>query len=236
MMNAPVRMETVIDMNQQAIQFIFEGREESAKNLLVDCVEQAQRHLDEYKKGTSRANAHASLGIDSIALMGALGPEDDWHGYNTRRFCFYRFLFHVHAVAGDALNETDSIFLCATATYNLAMIHHHCGIVDDDLMAISRARSFYCVSLDLLTQDVVLANPESILLQIALYNNLGHLHSFEDDDDDAIQCQTDMRRIFSRNVELDPTTKAFFLHSLSVCRAVPSAGISGALAGTFGNK
>ena len=109
--------------------------------------------------------------------------------------------------------ETACLF-CAAAGYNLATIYHHQGIIEGDVPALSRARSFYCVSLDLLTEELE-HNLEATSLTLALYNNLGHLHSFLDDHEGVTQCRQDLeRKLSTHGHHVDVAAASFFQQSL----------------------
>lgn len=213
-----------IDMNQDAIHRIFEGNADAAKQLLVDCIERAKRYIGSALPHHPVAPC-ASLYLESVPLLGSLGPEDTWYGYNTRSFLLYRHLFGANFIQAHAQwsAETASLF-CAAASYNLAMIYHHQGITEGEVPALSRARSFYCVSLDLLTGDdsqsdhnsiFDYTNYQTVVLTLALYNNLGHLHSFLDDHEGVVQCRQDLeQKLASHSRVVDDETVSFFQSSL----------------------
>ena len=216
MIRIQVPHQAEIDLHQDAIHRIFEGNVDAAKQLLVDCIERAKRHL--VTQHPSEVATLQPLYLDTIPLVGALGPDDGWRGYETRSFILYRQLLGPSFLGAHAQwsAEAASLF-CAAAGYNLAMIYHHQGVTEGDVPAMSRARSFYCVGLDLLTSEGLEHNLEAILLALALYNNLGHLHSFLNDLEGVSQCRQDLEQRLStipQGHTMDVDTISFFQQSL----------------------
>ena len=212
MIRLEVPEQTEIDLHQDAIHRIFEGNVDLAKQLLVDCIERAKRYMG---IAPSAASTFQSMHLDVIPLVGALGPDDGWQGYDTQSFLLFRNLFGPSFASVQATwTAPEACLFCAAASYNLGMIYHHQGVTDGDLPALSRARSFYCVSLDLLTEGLE-NNMEATVLTLALYNNLGHLHSFWADHEGVMQCRQDLeQKIVTHGHHIDGDAASFFQQSL----------------------
>eukprot|EP00977_Amphora_coffeiformis_P027503 scaffold34616_cov275-Amphora_coffeaeformis.AAC.1 len=230
-------------MNHGAVQWIFEGYAEEVKELLVDCISDAkeeQHHLLSRRPAPTSAatttttsavfsqpSTKSECTVEMVPLVGALGPEDEWQGYKTSFFRFYRKACLIHFKWGD--DNDDEVYvtaisiLMAVASYNLALIYHHQGIVEYDAYALSRARVFYFVSLNAL-KDINDTNVKSdqgtedqvTVLEIAIYNNLGQLNSYVNDSQAVVQCWQDLQKKLMRIRRIEPEMAEFILYSLGL--------------------
>lgn len=203
--------QIVTRMNQDAVLRVLEGNSEEAKVLLSDCLNHATSWVARAAPGQN-----PSVCIIEVPLVGALGPEDDWHGYTGRFFQLYRYVFHA-SIADDTKVPWDAptaVLFCATATYNLAIVYHHDGMIEGDTSALGQARSLYSNSLRFLSRELESGDSNANLLAMALYNNLGHLLSFLDDRSGVLQCRMELQNRLDR-ANVNDATATFFRHSLS---------------------
>lgn len=201
--------QVLSEMNLDALYLVCEGEHDAAANLLLDCLAKARRrdmemavsHPYYYSRhGTVDATSSATTTntiIDTIPLMGAMGPNEDWTGYAANHFVFYRNLFATELPDNYAAWDRETLLsFIIMVMYNLAVIKHELGLVEENMEVLMCARTLYKFALDLVGQAVVSANNVSgcaidmNVLAVAIYNNLGHLFSFIGDDQQGIlQCR-----------------------------------------------
>ena len=204
--------ETVAQLNQDALYLICEGNEEQAKQMLNDCLQQAKVHSENVSNRPGCAPA--PIPLSTVPLVGALGPEDDWEGYEGGYFKLYRFLFTLPTTGTCPWDAHSFNAFCAVVSYNLAMIYHHEGIVEGEFASLASAHSLYTFCGNMLVATRHSSVRGLVELGLALTNNMGHLCSYLGDGELLIKCRRELE-VKLLGAQPDQGTAAFFRHSLS---------------------
>ena len=197
-------MNTTIDQvansNQYAILLCCEGDEAEAERVLHQCLFSARQfNPDSGAPVVGPASPRSAVAIGPVPLVGALGPEDEWNGYQGRHFSLYRTAFVVTSIredekAGDD-NDVALDMLHATVCYNLAILYHHRALVLGKLAIREKARLMYTFAEGHLARAVASTCREVALLELAIQNNLGHLLDLIGDSEGAMLCWNKMRNV-----------------------------------------
>ena len=205
-------------MNQDALLLIFEGYDQRAKETLHECLDKAvQRAKGSAFPGSSRS----SLSVSCIPLIGSLGPEDDWQGYGGQYFQLYRYLFNLTETGVHLWDSVTYFSFAGMVGYNVAMIYHHEGLLQDDLSSLLTARVWYEYSINMLARGRDTSDQGTILLRLSLYNNLGHVCSLLGDGPGVRRCRKDMQTNLLGAHPVDAATLGIFHRGLSLAWAHP---------------
>lgn len=218
----------MIQVNEEAIHSLYLGDVDEACSMLYECLVGTRERL------SISTVENASLCLETLPLSAAFGPEDGWKGYDTEHFRLYQFAFTVEEV--PFLNER----LYAVLTYNLALLYHHQGLISGNVPMLSSAATLYRLCLDLINtrlqkgvgidedQDSEDEHGDK-QLELATYNNLGHLHSFMGDMQGVVVCRQALLNILSSRRYPYSTTIAFLEQqssSLSKSQVFPFASMA----------
>ena len=212
--------ECLAQMNQDALDLLFEGREMYAKDMLHQCLALSQQQ--QQKNASSfQGSSRSSISPTTIPLMGALGGyEDEWSGFQGRYFALYRQIFTINSIGPHIWDSATHALFRDMVCYNLATVYHHEAITEEgEVVSLGMARVLYYASMDAYTKSRVMATDTGyILFGLALYNNLGYFHAQIGDQEGVIQCrgllQAALLRYPTDNV-LDSDTEAFFRRSIA---------------------
>lgn len=202
---------SVAQQNQEALTLMCEGHEVQAKQIFHACLNQAQQRKQSEFPGSSRS----SISPRPVPLMGALGPEDDWNGYQGQYFQFYRNVFTVNNIGAHIWDSATYSLFCAMVSYNLAIMYHHEGIVEGEITAMGMARTLYYTAMESFTNCRVGNDAGILLLGLALYNNLGFFNARVGDTEGMQQCRQLMETALAGNPSLDQESEAFFRSSMA---------------------
>lgn len=204
------------NLNSEAIRLLCEGYCEEARRLLGSCLRGINLQLG--CAVSYNEDHHEPPALFTIDMEGVLDVCDTQR-YAAPLNCFTLFKF-AFAVDDDAScqtwNESMLMSLLALMSYNLAMMHHDQGFVHANLSDLAKARRLYEFALLVLSKANSVGKPtmDTALLEAALYNDLGHVHSFLGDVPGVIFCRESLKNLM-RNVLLDPEDNRFFQANLN---------------------
>ena len=211
-------MAEIIQMNDEGLNMLHEGYIDAAETMLFNCLHEARELMP--LVGELHCIAEAVQSLESRPLGRALGPDDSWHGYQADHFVMCRFTFTFNSSNREWIEFGPSlpILFRAVVTYNLGLIYHHQGLLNSDVPLLSQAGDLYSWGIDLLR---IYRGPaqgkETSLLDLALYNNLGHLYSILGDIEGMARCK-EMLQYALTLPQPSQTTTAVFESSLSLSR------------------
>ena len=202
-------------MNTDAIGLMMEGRHDDALELFHDALEKAKEAFDSKKMDLEMATVTtaAQTCLYEISLDQVIYPYDCSERASPDN-CF-RVYRHVFAVAemhglttGTVLRKT-----LAVVAYNMGLFYHECGLACADGYMISRALCFYNIAVTVVqNQDLVgEQDPGLVPFELALYNNLGHVHGIYSNREGASSCLGRVRETIARWGSSGDETTAFFL-------------------------
>ena len=201
-------------LNTQALDLFAEGNEDQALDVLHVGIALGYRAL---VQGLTPAPRLAPrLQLQTLSLDEIVWPENGADVVENRLqascFDYYPYIFLMEEVDDDADEEDQQqapsmpcfslAQVCVLLTYNLAMLHHKIGLVrhaNNPLApCFAKARAYYVAALQwwqaVADQEETRSlyfthNMSPARLQMALYNNMGHLAASWGDDTDIIMCR-----------------------------------------------
>jgi len=191
-MGSQQTFNTLQQMSSDAIYLILEGRAEEALEYLAQCAEATRCYLSNTKDvSASCPQNEAPLKLFPVSLNEVI-YNFDCSEQTSPDNCF-RLHRYVYLIDGVASSTSHSAFqkLLATILYNMAVVSHESvqgGIYPNIL---EKTRTFYELALAMIHLD----NEESsdtfdvMPLELALYNNLGHIYAFFFNRDGAVFCR-----------------------------------------------
>ena len=201
-------------MNTDAIGLMLEGRHFEALELLHSALEKAKEAFEFKSKelDVTTASASAHTCVFEVSLDQVIYPHDcSERASPDNCFRLYRHVFAVadmHGLtAGFALRKTLAI-----VAYNLGMFYHECGLASANDDMIYRALSYYKVSAAVVDSQRLAEQQDSDLIpfELALYNNLGHIHGVYSDRNGTSTCLDRVKETVAQFTSLGDETTAFF--------------------------
>lgn len=189
-------------MNSDAIYLILEGRAEEALQHLARCAESVRKVLPIAKSvptaDLQMLGGKGNLNLSAVSLDEVLYPFD--YSERVSPDNFFRLHRFVYLVDGTACSPDLDAFqkLLATVLYNMAVVSHesvHGGIYPHIL---EKTRTFYELALSMIQQRKNDESFNTLQLQLALYNNLGHIYGFFFNRDGAMFCRDSLDNILTQ--------------------------------------
>ena len=222
--------QDLITMNTDAIGHMLEGRHDDALALFHSALQTAKDAFELQSKELemTAATATAETCIFEVSLDEVIYPHD-WSERASPDNCFrlYRQVFALAETqgltAGIALRKT-----LAVVAYNLGLFYHECGLACADNCMLSRALCFYNIAVSVVEAQQVTGHRDSALFpfELALYNNLGHIHGVYSDREGASTCLHRVKETFAQCTTLGNEATEFFqssCNSLSYLHKAPAA-------------
>lgn len=170
-------------MNNRALNLLCRGELEDAQALLSKLILTAAHYIG--SGATSDHRKFPQLEFGAIALSEVLGREDNACHLEAilagQGFSLYR-----HAFAVDDGACSDVVTMTILAAYNLAVIQHEIAMEDSSCAHLTLAGSFYKLAVSHLQQG---RHNCPVLVELALYNNVGHLYSVMGNFEGILECQ-----------------------------------------------
>jgi len=151
--------------------------------------------------GLSTSTTDAPLTIDpkrtniyGVSFHGRLSStqaSDDLSASPSNCFSLYNQLFAFKELKVESLGFAHRTFLPpAVMLYNMGVTYHRRALKNGHSENYARALSLYGLSIQIIEESIIygLCVPDYSLLQLALYNNIGFIHSHFFNDDLAIVC------------------------------------------------
>lgn len=211
--------QDLISMNSDAIGLMLEGRHDDALALFHGALEQAKHAFQFMSKELEMTTFTTTLEtcFFEVSLDQVIYPYDcSERASPDNCFRLYRQVFTVAETQG----ETAAIALgkvLAVVAYNAGLVYHECGLACSDENMISRALCLYNIAASVLGAHHMAGNQDSALMpfEMALYNNLGHIHGVYSDREGAASCLDRVKEIFVQCPTLGDEATAFFRSSCS---------------------
>lgn len=184
-----------MEMNFDALTFLFEGNADHAVKLIQQCISLIQSALAHFDTPSMLPSQALPVALSAIEITTDVLDEPDVERLSHDGFLFYRHAFTLEFDEMASVPDTNGIqiivpqdwdlsSLGALLLYNLGLIHHERGINARIPLAIRRAQSLYRSALTLLCsrrRDEGSSYQAQAHLTMALYNNLGHAATFFQD-------------------------------------------------------
>ena len=176
-------------MNTHAVSLVLEGRLAEAMSLFNICFDLATQL---YERGYLPANAGYAFSDESS--LAPVSLEEVMHSYDPSNhtspqncFIFFRNLFVLEGT--DALRSREqATTLAQIVLFNLAVVWQELGLGNADIKFLSEASRLYQKMLERFTQP---SSDTSIsLLEMSLYNNLGHTFFFFSDKEGVLEMRS----------------------------------------------
>lgn len=205
--------QEIIGMNTDAIGLMLEGQQDEALGLFQSALDKAQKCFDadlSELRGTSASTAYSCL--FEVSMDEVIYPIDCTESASPDNcFRMYRQVFAIDDMQGSnnfiALHK-----VLAVVAYNLGLIYHECGLACLNSEMLLRAQCLYNVSVAIVESREVREKRDTSLIpfEMALYNNLGHLHGINDDRDGASTCLRHIKDMLEESAVLGDDADSFF--------------------------
>ena len=193
-------MSRMIDLHTDAITRLLEGNEEDCVATLLACLNLAKSctlnalPMDE-KTPSEDYNLSGMIDpcIFEVSLEEVIHPnsidttvERSSVDANVR---LYRNVFGTDGL--DTIRDRPTLIqFVALATYNLGIIYHERASLKCDVQTLAKAKSLYKFAFQLVSSEQASQGVLDLTaLELALFNNLGHLCAFLLDLEGYIQCR-----------------------------------------------
>lgn len=209
-------------MNTQAVAMVLEGKLEQAISLFHCCLDLAMQleQTGDFLKSQNHEEAAAGSVLSPISLDDVLYPRDQGERATSDN-CF-RFFGSVFVLEGfeEIKGQKQLVVFIMTVLYNLAVLHQEIGLGSENPRSLSVSFRLYHAALDWFSRATCELHVS--FLEMALYNNLGHILAFFSDTNGVLR----MRSKLFNLVELGPDEnetdhfgfRSFFRSSLVMVR------------------
>lgn len=200
----------------EGLALLFEGHLDRAKHLLVQCLRHIHNRLVQYEQVQenhqpvmipSSSTCHPLFTLRPTPLDFVLAPHD-WPFVShpaAGGFSIFRAVFAIHQVDDDEGDEQEAQVphaqsvsslrvMAAVAAFNLGVMYHEIGMVEGSLPDLTTARTLYQMAVGIWNKvreesnDIASSLPDASLLEMALYNNMGHACAFLMDSEGCAVC------------------------------------------------
>ena len=178
MMRSKEICEALPSMNTHAASLVLEGKLPEAMKFFYTCLDLATEldssgHLPNDADVVTADEETYLSPISLEEVMHTLDPSDNISPDNC--FIFFRNIFVLEGL-DEIKSQTNLMSLALTVLFNLAVVHQELGLGAGDLACLSESLRLYQIMIDLFSR----VSPQApvSLLEMSLYNNLGHLLAF----------------------------------------------------------
>lgn len=199
-MESQQTFNTLQRMSSDAVYLILEGRAEEALAYLAQCAEATRCYLSTTKDvPVSSPQNQAPLTLFAISLNEVVYPFDCTEQVSPDNcFRLHRYVYHIDGMIASP-NHSAFQKLLATILYNMAVVSHESvqgGLYPNIL---EKVRIFYELALAMihLDKDGSSLTFDATPLELALYNNLGHIYAFFFNRDGVFFCRDRLDDILS---------------------------------------
>ena len=225
MINETMRSKEISEnlpaMNTHAVSLVLEGRLADGLSWLHTCLDLAAE-LDRIGSlpvsDVDQVNEEEILSPISLdEVVDSRDPSDRSSPDNC--FIFFRNIFVLEGL-NEIKSQTSLMTVAQTMLFNLAVVYQELGLGSGDLKCLSESLRLYQLMLDIFSR--VPSKAPLSLLEMSVYNNLGHLFAFFADKEGVL----DMRsRLFDRLERSECHSdhwgfKHFFRCSLVMCTQI----------------
>ena len=200
--------------NTEALNLLLEGREEQAIMVLSHSLAWANAALSRDSDATQTTTQPL---LTEVSFDSVINTTD----FSACRENFFRLYRNVFIVEDDAA-PCRLVELCAVMSFNLALTYQELGLAEGEVQILARARSLYHISLYYLSHCRPAAPPTNggefgmdfCTLELAAYNNLGHLYATLNDEDGIVICRQGLSMSLARaqTREVDSGVKTTFFN------------------------
>lgn len=171
--------DRVLAWNNTAIANILDGKPSECLDVLRYALSQVQNELQDEANGPVQSlkrrlpsnKLSEETEFQSIALQHMVPTTPCDHGNGT-------FAFYNRMVTRDSKQSHTSSHLLCMLFFNLAVAHHQLGLSSGQSAELTTALQLYQLAFSMVegsASDFLLGDQQMLLL--ALYNNMGHIHS-----------------------------------------------------------
>lgn len=206
-------------MNTDAASLVLEGKLPQAIKFFYSCLDLATE-LDSsgyLRKNVDFVSVDEETFLSPISLdevMNTQDPSDNMSPDNC--FIFFRNIFVLEGL-DEIKSQTNLMSFALTVLFNLAVVHQELGLGTGDLACLSESLRLYQIMIDLFSR--VSPDAPVSLLEMSLYNNLGHLLAFFLDKDGVLEMRARLCNRLERSARQPDQWgfKNFFRSSLTMC-------------------
>ena len=173
----------LVDLHNQAITDLLEGREEEGIQRFHQCLSLAKTWCEQGIPASQEEedeDLETSPYIFEISLVEVIDPEGE-NGASRTDGCVAMYLYrNLFGVDGVTIRRRDTLLqVISVIAFNIGITFHERGLVSGDTRLLAKARSLYCFSLKIVESDKSKTGELDLAaLELALLNNLGHVSAF----------------------------------------------------------
>ena len=207
---AIMAVNNVRRLNNLAATSLAEGNLENAVAVLHNAVHELRIGLNVLDRTGAFADEAETIVLDPLAISVhpslhgnelIASPSNAFHSF-TKAF-----------VLSESESDVDAI--ATILVYNFGVALQRKGINGGERAALQRSKNMLTMATDLLVMAENRGRQPSPLLALALWNNLGYLHSHFFEYEEVRNCRDRMRHYYSASwSELDTEDLLFFYHAI----------------------